>query len=128
VDVATVDHHGYFDAAGPGFLAALRPPVSIIQAWHVTHPGQAQLERLTTNRVYAAPRDVFVTEWLPANRLLNARFARGVRSGHGHVVVRVVERGSSFEVLVLDPARPTPTVLSAWGPYASGAETPPAPA
>jgi len=46
VEVAAADHHAYFDACGPQFTKSLDAQAYVIPSWHVTHPAQAQLERL----------------------------------------------------------------------------------
>ncbi|KAJ3330419.1 hypothetical protein HDU93_000397, partial [Gonapodya sp. JEL0774] len=46
VDVALANHHGYFDACGPEFVKHLAANTYIIPAWHDSHPGIAQLQRL----------------------------------------------------------------------------------
>src|SRR5262245_16158496 len=71
VEVAAANHHGYFDACGPEFTKVLDAQAYVISAWHVTHPGQAQIERLIGAWPGIKPRDVFLTEMLPANRQFN---------------------------------------------------------
>jgi len=102
VDVAVADHHGYFDACGPAFTRALDAQAYIIPAWHVTHPGQAQLERLLDAWPGEKIRDVFSTELLPANRLFNSRWAGMLRSAQGHVVVRVEPGGAHFRIFAVE--------------------------
>lgn len=102
VEVAVADHHGYFDACGPAFTRSLDAQAYIIPAWHVTHPGQAQIERLLGAWPGAKIHDVFSTEMLPANRLFNSRWARQLRSTQGHVVVRVQPGGSHYRIFAVD--------------------------
>lgn len=102
VEVAVADHHGYFDACGPAFTRSLDAQAYIIPAWHVTHPGQAQLERLLGAWPGAKIHDVFSTELLPANRLFNSRWVRQLRSMQGHVVVRVEPGGSHYRIFAVD--------------------------
>lgn len=117
-EVATANHHGYFDACGARFVQHLDPQAFIIQAWHVTHPGQAQLQRLLGDWPSARTRRaVFATDLLPANAALNARFVSGIRSRRGHVVVRVAAGGDSFRILICDSAVENAPVLADFGPY-----------
>lgn len=102
VEVAVADHHGYFDACGPAFTRSLDAQAYVIPAWHVTHPGQAQLERLLGAWPGAPVHDVFSTELLPANRLFNSRWVSRLRSTQGHVVVRVSPGGSHYRIFVVD--------------------------
>lgn len=111
VEVAAADHHGYFDACGPDFVRALDARAYVIPGWHVTHPGQMQLQRLLGAWRGKAQRDVFALEMLPENRLVNARFANQLRSTQGHVVVKVAPGGDSYRILVLDSGRDRGGVL-----------------
>lgn len=119
VDVALANHHGYFDSCGPGFTKALDAQVYVIPAWHVTHPGPAQIERLLGAWPGQKLRDVFSTELLPANRLFNDRWTSELRGTQGHVVVRVAADRAAFRVFVLDSTRENGPVVSASGPYAT---------
>lgn len=97
VDVAVVNHHGYYDAAGPEFVKLLRPKVFIIPTWHISHPDTMQLERLERHS-----RQIYATNLTDISKLLNARLLAGLASAEGHVVVRVHPGGDPFEVMVLD--------------------------
>jgi beta-lactamase superfamily II metal-dependent hydrolase len=114
VSVAAANHHAYFDAAGPGFVRALRPKVFIIQAWYVAHPSILPLRRMVNGH------DTFVTNLMPANRAVNNQWASRLKSQDGHVVVRVAPGGREFRVLVLDNRDNLDRVQSAHGPYSCG--------
>lgn len=117
VEVAVANHHGYFDACGPDFVKNLNAQAYIIPAWHLTHPGQAQTERLVKAWPGSKVTDVFSTEMLPANRLFNARWTHQMRSMLGHVVVRVAPSGSEYRIFVVDSRQENGPVLKAFGPY-----------
>lgn len=117
VEVALADHHGYFDACGPEFVKALDPQAFVIPSWHVTHPGSAQLERMLGGRAGEKARDVFALEMLPANRLINARFVRKLKSDFGHVVVRVAPGGESYTIFAVDSSVEDGGRAKAFGPY-----------
>jgi glyoxylase-like metal-dependent hydrolase (beta-lactamase superfamily II) len=102
VEVAVADHRGYFDACGPAFTRSLDAQAYVIPAWHVTHPGQAKIERLLGAWPGAKIRDVFSTELLPANRLFNSRWVRQLRSTQGHVTVRVQPGGLHYRIFAVD--------------------------
>jgi hypothetical protein len=97
VSVAVANHHGYYDAVGPGFIRALRPKAIVIPTWHITHPGMAQLERMIDSGAA-----VYATNLTAIARLLNARFVPRMKSVEGHVVVRVQPPGDDFTITVLD--------------------------
>ena len=124
VDVAAVDHHGYYDAGGAGFVRALRPRVFVLQAWHATHPALSTLDRLYSTRLYAGPRDVFATALVPASAAVNERLVGRLRGSAGHVVIRVPPSGMSYVVDVVDDRDESDRVLASFGPYeSSGAAT-----
>jgi hypothetical protein len=117
VEVAVANHHGYFDACGPDFVRLLDARAYVIPCWHLSHPGQAQIQRLLGDWPGVARHDVFATEMLPGNRLLNERFARQLRSTQGHVVIRVAPGGDSYSIYVLDSSREVGSVTLKSGPY-----------
>jgi hypothetical protein len=117
VEVAVANHHAYFDAAGPEAVRALQPLAWVVPAWHITHLNIASLERMLSERLYAGPRDVFVTDLMPATRLINERFMKKVASVSGHVIVRVEPGGDSFRVFITDNRDEADTVRSVSGPY-----------
>lgn len=121
VDVAAVDHHGYYDAGGPGFVRALRPRVFVLQAWHATHPALSTLDRLYSTRLYQGPRDVFATAIHPASAAVNERLIGRLRATAGHIVIRVAPGGSTYTVDVTDDRDESDRVLASFGPYASTA-------
>lgn len=101
VDVASADHHGYFDACWQGFTQALDADAYVVQGWHATHPDPASLQRMLDAWKGRTLRDVFITRLDPASRAVNGRFLGQVRSTQGHVVVRVSPDGS-YRLFVTD--------------------------
>ncbi|KAF2010180.1 hypothetical protein BU24DRAFT_473357 [Aaosphaeria arxii CBS 175.79] len=101
VDVATADHHGYFDACFAGFTKALNATSYVVQAWHATHPAMDGLQRMLNAWPGREGRDVFITRLDPASEAVNARFLKSARSVEGNVVVRVGEDGR-YRVFVTD--------------------------
>lgn len=102
VDVATADHHGLFDGVSADVARALRPQAWVIPTWHISHPSPLQLEHMFSERLYPGPRDVFATEVMRENLLMNRRLLQRLKSVRGHVVVRVAPGGGSFRVVVTD--------------------------
>ncbi len=117
VEVAVADHHGYFDACGPEFTKVLNAQAYVIPAWHVTHPGPAQIERLIGAWPGEKPRDVFATETLPANRLFNSRWLPQIRSTQGHVIIRVAPGGGSYRIFVSNSTQENGPLTLVCGPY-----------
>jgi hypothetical protein len=118
VDVAAACHHAYYDAVGPVTVAALRPRVWVVPAWHVSHPDMKPLERMLSRRLYPGPRDLFLTQATPESLKVNARFLSQAKSVLGHVIVRV-EASGAYRVVVTDSADEDDRVLAAFGPYSS---------
>ncbi|WP_313442937.1 MBL fold metallo-hydrolase [Novosphingobium sp.] len=101
VDVASADHHGYFDANAKGLVEALDADAYVVQAWHATHPDPAPLQRMLNAWRGRKQRDVFITRLDPASQAVNNRFLRDVKSTEGHVVVRVFPDGT-YRIFVTD--------------------------
>jgi beta-lactamase superfamily II metal-dependent hydrolase len=118
-EVAAADHHGYFDACGPEFVRSLDAQAFVIQAWDIGHPGTAQMQRMMGAWPGDKPHDVFATDLLPANALMNRRFAPQLKSRRGHVVVRVAKGGASYRILIVDSSQEVGAVTAAFGPYLS---------
>jgi beta-lactamase superfamily II metal-dependent hydrolase len=122
VDVAAVDHHGYYDAGGAAFVRALRPRVFVLQAWHATHPALSTLERLYNPRLFAGERDVFATALVPASAAVNDRFTSRLKSAAGHVVVRVAPGGATYDIAIVDDRDESDRVIATFGPYDARSE------
>ncbi len=116
-EVATADHHGYFDASGPEFVRSLDAQAYIVQAWDIGHPGSAQMQRMVGDWPGLKLHDVFVTDLIPANAVMNRRFAPKLKSQNGHVVVRVAKGGDSFRIFVVDSSQENGLVTGVFGPY-----------
>lgn len=116
-EVATANHHGYFDACNAEFVRDLDAQVYIIQSWDIGHPGSAQMQRMLGAWQNKAVRDVFATGLHPANQLMNRRFAPQLKSRQGHIVVRVAPGGDSYRIFVLDSNDERNLVTGSFGPY-----------
>jgi len=122
VDVAVANHHAYFDAVGPDFVRLLRPRVFVIPTWYVAHPSILPLRRMLSQRLYKGERDIFATNVMAANKLVNNQFMSKLKSLEGHVVVRVAPGGGEFRVIVCDNADDSDRVKAVFGPYRSALE------
>jgi beta-lactamase superfamily II metal-dependent hydrolase len=119
VSVSTCNHHGYFDATGPGFVRAVQPRVWILQSWHASHPALSTLANIYSPLLYPGPRDVFCLSLHPAAALACGRFSDQFKSSQGHVVVRVAPGGAEYSVLVLEDGDESDKVKAVFGPYTS---------
>lgn len=118
VSVAVMNHHGYFDADGPGYLRTLRPRALVIMAWDSAHPTVNTLAGVYSKSIYPGERDVFATALKPELKITNKRTA-DFKSSNGHVVVRVEEGGERFRIAVVSNADESNRVMSSFGPYVS---------
>ena len=122
VDVATLDHHGNRDAVNEFQVKTFKPRVWIGQSWSSDHPGHEVLIRLTTPHLYNAPRDLFATNMLEANKIvIGPLIDRSYKSTQGHIVVRVLPEGKTYYVIILDDSRADMPVKAVFGPYTSKA-------
>jgi beta-lactamase superfamily II metal-dependent hydrolase len=118
VSVAVFNHHGYYDAEGPGYVRALRPRVFVLMAWDSAHPTVNTLAAVYNKGLYPGDRDVFSTALKPELKITNKRTS-DFKSSNGHVVVRVEEGGERFKVAIVSNADESGKVVGNFGPYSS---------
>lgn len=118
VSVAVFNHHGYYDAEGPGYVRALRPRVFVLMAWDSAHPTVNTLANVYSKALYPGDRDVFATALKPELKITNKR-TDDFKSSNGHVVVRVAEGGESYRVFILSNADESNRITGTFGPYTS---------
>ena len=97
------NHHGYDDAMNATFLWYTTPQACVVPAWEVEHPGSDALSRMN-----AAGSNVFVAGPVTDESMKS-----------GHVVVRVYEGGSTFQVFVLDDESTDYRIVYQSGVYTS---------
>ena len=120
VDVAVMDHHGNRDAHNEFNIKTLKPRVWIQQTWSSDHPGHEVLRRVTSTYLYPGPRDLFATNMLEANKnVIGPALERAYKSMDGHIVVRVVDEGKRYFVIILNDENELNEVVSVHGPYES---------
>jgi len=118
VDVAVMDHHGNRDAHNEFNIKTLKPRVWIQQTWSSDHPGHEVLRRVTSTFLYAGPRDLFATNILEANKnVIGPALERAYKSMDGHILVRVVDEGKKYFVIILNDENEKNEVVSVHGPY-----------
>ena len=123
VDIAVMDHHGNRDAHNEFNIRTLKPRVWIQQTWSSDHPGAEVLRRVTSTFLYPGPRDLFATNILEANKnVIGPALERAYKSMDGHIVVRVIDGGKKYFVIILNDENEVNEVLSVHGPYESKAK------
>ncbi len=116
VDVAAANHHGYVNGCGPEFVRQLQPRVFVISAWDSAHPTIPSLDNMLSPELFRGPRDVFATALKPENIIATKRLAE-LKSGNGHVVIRVAPEATSFTIQVTTNADESDRILDSCGPY-----------
>lgn len=118
VDVAVMDHHGNRDSHNELNVRTLKPRVWIEQVWSSDHPGHEVLRRVTSDYLYAGPRDLFATNMLEANKLvIGSSLDKFYKSMDGHIVVRVMPGAKTYYVIILNDENEINEVKSVFGPY-----------
>lgn len=116
VDVAVANHHGYLDATGPNFVAALQPRAFVINAWDSAHPTMGALANMLSRDLYPGDRDIYATAMKPEAKIA-IRALTGLRSDNGHVIFRVHPPGDRFEVFITTNEDESGRVIARFGPY-----------
>lgn len=120
VDVATMDHHGNRNALNEFQVRTLQPRIWIEQGWSSDHPGHEVLIRATSQYLYPGPRDLFATNLLEANKLvIGSLIDQSYKSTQGHILVRVLQGGKTYYVIILDDSMEKPLIKDVFGPYTS---------
>lgn len=117
-DVTTLNHHGNQDAMNAYFVKTLQARVYIQQNWSSDHPGHQVLRRMTSQVLYPGPRDLFATNMLEANKLvIGPSLENSYQSTEGHILVRVMPGGNTYQVIILDDQTDNYLVKAVFGPY-----------
>ncbi|RPJ55733.1 MAG: hypothetical protein EHM23_25285 [Acidobacteria bacterium] len=116
VEVSLLNHHGYIDAENLFFVSTLRPRIWVLPVWDSAHPTPAVYNRLRSKRAYPGPRDLFMTNMHPANRIVTPALDQ-VASNQGHILIRVKPGGPSYQVIILDDSGETYQVKAVHGPF-----------
>ncbi len=117
VDVAVLNHHGNRDSTNVFFVSTLQPRVWIIPARMADHPGHDVIDRMYSTRLYPGPRDVFSINMIDANKMVIGELLTRLQSDQGHIVIRVVDGGKQYRVIILDDAAENFHVKAVHGPY-----------
>ncbi len=116
VEVSLLNHHGYIDAENLFFVSTLRPRTWILPVWDSAHPTPAVYSRLRSARAYPGPRDLFMTNMHPANRIVTPGLDQ-VPSHQGHILLRVSPGGATYQVIILDDSGEIFQVKAVFGPF-----------
>ena len=108
VTVMKLDHHGTFDTKSEECLENLQPKAMIALSSHIRQPYKDQVVRMMDKSIYPGERELYVTTDCSKNELgdLFSYFKPA-----GHIVVRVYEGGTKWQMFVLDAATTTYDVI-----------------
>ena len=108
VTVMKLDHHGTFDTTSEECLKNLQPEAMIALSSHIRQPYKDQVARMIDQTIYPGERELYVTTDCSRNELgdLFSHFKPA-----GHVVVRVYEGGTKWQMFVLDATTTTYDVI-----------------
>lgn len=112
VDVMVLNHHGYKDATNQNFTNSLLPQVTIQQTSNVNHVHVGIL-----NRLRAINADLFISNM--GDLFASTAIADYYKSIEGHVVIRVYEGGSEFEIFILNDRSEQTLCMKKYGIYQS---------
>jgi len=118
VDVALASHHGYIDSTGPAVVRALRPRAFVIHSWDSAHPTMPALHNMLSEELYPGPRDIYATALKSEAKIAIKRLSQ-LKSSLGHVVVRVAEGGTSWQVFITTNADESDRITAKFGPFNS---------
>jgi len=78
------------------------------------------LRRITSTSLYPGERDLFATDMVEANELvIGEKIKNSYKSRHGHVVIRVYEKGVKYKIFILNDESEKREVIAEFGPYES---------
>jgi beta-lactamase superfamily II metal-dependent hydrolase len=120
VDAMTLNHHGNRDASNKAFIEQLAPRVIVQQSWISDQPGGEVVHRITSNKIYPGPRDIFATTVFEETKAaIGPKLAKSYKSFQGHIVIRVEPGGREFRVFILNDLSTLRELKASYGPYIS---------
>jgi hypothetical protein len=114
----------------------LQPRIHILSVYAASQPSPGVMRRMTSERIYPGPRDIFMTNsgWPGRREHMVKLFGETetvwlldqigkIAARQGHVLLRVEPGGARYRVVVIDDSNESGNVTSVHGPYVSrGAE------
>lgn len=100
-DVYNCDHHAYNDAMNADVISQTSPQVFVIPVWDYYHPEPQPLARMLDTELYPSDRLVFAAGMVESNRIRLLEDGQKIQPD-GHIVIRVYEGGSTFQVFVVN--------------------------
>ena len=109
-DVVVCNHHAYTDAMHEKFISAARPKVYVIPVWGINQPTSPVMKRMLDTSLYPGERMIFATGRLDSNDKNLGEYADDILQT-GHIVIRVYDGGSTYQVFVLSDTSRTYQII-----------------
>ena len=100
VTAMKANHHGWKDVMNPYMLAVMQPDAVVAICSHINHPWKATVQRMS-DHLYPKQIDLYATTDSGREQVGPELFDAKVKPC-GHIVIRVYEGGSSYQIFVLD--------------------------
>ena len=109
-EVVLCNHHAFSDAMHEKFISATRPKVYVIPVWGINQPTSPVMKRMLDTGLYPGDRMIFATGRLDSNDKNLGEYADDILQT-GHIVIRVYDGGSTYQVFVLSDASQAYSVI-----------------
>ena len=111
VDIMVLNHHGFKNATNQNFVNALNPQVTIQQTTNKAHIDLDILQRLKSINADSYISNVDAVDF--------STLLEYYKSVEGHVVVRVYEEGTEFDIFILSDNETEVRLMKKFGRYTS---------
>ena len=109
-EVVLCNHHAFSDAMHEKFISATRPKVYVIPVWGINQPTSPVMKRMLDTGLYPGDRMIFATGRLDSNDKNLGEYADDILQT-GHIVIRVYDDGSTYQVFVLSDTSRTYQII-----------------
>ena len=94
------NHHAWKEAMNPYMLSVMQPKIVVSFCSHINHPWKTSVQRMA-DHLYPNPIDHYTTTDSGREQVGSELFDAAIKAC-GHIVIRVYEGGTSYQVFVLD--------------------------
>lgn len=100
VHAMKANHHAWKEVMNPYMLSMMQPSVVVAICSHINHPWKTSVQRMA-DHLYPNPISLYCTTDSGREQVGEELFDSTVKSC-GHIVIRVYEGGTAYQVFVLD--------------------------
>ena len=94
------NHHAWKEAMNPYLLSVMQPEIVVSFCSHINHPWKTSVQRMA-DHLYPNPISHYTTTDSGREQVGSELFDAAIKAC-GHIVIRVYEGGTSYQVFVLD--------------------------